>query len=337
MTEPSASVRILGLGHSLGDIVRGNDDPVFDYLRAHPVPDKELFAGLKYRRVLGSDQTLTSIMVDACRSALANASLAVTDIDLIIGSGSVSEFVAPNALAAVHLAMQLPGSCRVIPLNSDYTTFLDGLRIAHDMIRAGTIRNALVVAGNNWTQHMDYTQAVSVAASDAAGAAVVGRSSDTGRFTLVDCENQTQSSWYGALHMSARAVPQPPAPAPQPPLCTTPLMSLDPVNGRNAVLQFGIPVPPQVVGRLLKRHDLEPSDITLVPHQTSVFVAAQWKNLIAPALYVSTLEQLADMVSAAVPVNFSLGYEKIPTNHVVLMGIGMEMHCTALLCSRTPC
>jgi 3-oxoacyl-[acyl-carrier-protein] synthase III len=333
MMEQAGCVSILGVGHSLGDHVRGNDDSVFDYLREHPQPNSDLFAGLKYRRVLGTDQTVVSIMVDAAHKALADATLNPDDIDLLIGAASVSDYSAPNGLTVVHQVLKLPASCRALALNSEYTTFLDGMRIAHDMIASGSIRNALVACGVNWTQHMDYTQPICAAASDAAGAAVVGRSTAAGRFTLVDWENETQSSWYGALRMAPRSVPTPGAPTSQ--LFTDAMMTMDAERGRPAVVNFGIPVPPQVVARLLERNDLSASDITLVPHQTSATVAGCWKTAIAPALYVSTLEDLADMVSASVPVNLSISFATIPTNHVVLMGIGMEMHCTALLYSRS--
>ena len=331
MAQPTSS-SILGVGHALGSIVRGNDDPVFDYIRAHPGPNSDIFAGLKHRRVLSRDQSVVTIMVDAAKNALANANVQPEVIGLLIGAGSVSDYNAPNALAAVHAALKLSSTCRVLALNSEYTTFLDAMKIANDMIAAGSITNALVVCGIDWTQHMDYQEAVCVAASDAAGAAVLGVAANDARFHLVDWDHETDTSWYGALLMAPRPIANPSGS--QALAFTNALMNIDATTGRNAIMQFGIPAPPRVVGRLLARNTIAASDITLVPHQVAQLIADKWKSAIAPAVYVSTHEALADMVSASVPVNLSLHFDQLQTNHLVLLGIGMEMNTTALLYSR---
>ena len=335
MNAAAGRVSILGVGHGLGSVVRGNDDSVFAYLHAHPRPNSDLFAGLVNRRVLGPGETLTTLMVAAAGNALAAAKLQPGDVGMLLGSGSVSDSLAPNALAAVHHALGLPAGCRALAINTEYTNFLDAMRVANDVIAAGTVGTALVVSGINWTQHMDYHEAVCVAASDAAGAAVVGWSTDAAKFSLVDWDSETDASLYGAFVMAPRPAEVPPPPPPTGAF-TAALMKIDDATGRNAVLTFGIPAPPRVVARLLARNGLTAGQATVVAHQTSQFVAEKWKAAMAPALYVSTLEDLADMVSASVPVNLSIYFDKIPTDHLVLVGIGMEMNATALLYSRTP-
>ncbi|MBC8088270.1 MAG: hypothetical protein H7Z40_13460 [Phycisphaerae bacterium] len=331
--DPTQSIAILGVGHCLPDTVRENSDPIFDYIRAHPGSNSDIFAGLKTRRVLGPGESVTTIMVTAAQNALKNANLQPANIDMLLGAASLGEYHAPNALSAVHAALGLSANCRAMAFNTEYTTFLDAMKIANDLITAGTIRNALVVVGMNWTRHMNYTEAVCVAASDAAGAAVVGQCSDASKFRLVDWENETDSSRYSAFRMAHRPAS---TNATEPPLFTGPTMKIDDLIGRNAIMEFGVPAPPRVVARMLQRNAIASSDITLVPHQVAQLIADSWNKAIAPALYVTTHEDLADMVSASVPVNLSIYWDKIPTNHIVLVGIGMEMHATALLYSRTP-
>jgi len=328
----AGNVSILGVGHSLGGITRGNDDPVFAELRAHPPPNSDIFAGLKCRRVLGPNESVTTIMIAAAKTALAGAKLVPEDVGMLLGSGSVGDYYAPNALSVVHQALGLSSNCRALALNTEYSTFPDAMKIANDLIACGTMKTALVVCGIDWTQHMNYTEAVCVAASDAAGAAVVGWSTDVSKFHLVDWENETDSSLYGAFRMAPRPIAT--APTPLPEAFTPPTMKIDDTIGRKAIMSFGIPTPPRVVARLLARNTVTASDTTLVAHQVSTMIAEQWKSAIAPALYVSTLEDLADMVSASVPVNLSITFDQIRTNHLVLLGIGMEMHATALLYSR---
>ena len=43
---------LTGVGYAVGPVVRGNDDPIFDWLKAHPQPGQDLFKGYKSRRVL---------------------------------------------------------------------------------------------------------------------------------------------------------------------------------------------------------------------------------------------------------------------------------------------
>ena len=117
-------------------------------------------------------------------------------------------------------------------------------------------------------------------------------------------------------------------------LFTTPLMKIDEQTGGPAVKTFGIPVPPQIIARMLARHGLTGKDITLVAHQSSKSIQDAWNSAIQPARYISTLEEFGDMVCSSVPVNLAKCYGEIDTDHLVLMGTGMEMHATALLYRR---
>jgi 3-oxoacyl-[acyl-carrier-protein] synthase-3 len=321
---PSA---ILGHGYAVPDFIRGNDAPIFDWLKHHSTPGQDLFNGLKYRRVLIHADDVIDIMVKASQDALHQAQVTLDQVDLIVGAGSVSSWIAPNNLAVVHQQLGLGRHCRVLPLNSDYTTFQDGVRLAHDLVTAGTARHVLVACGNNWTHHVDYHEPVSLAASDGAGAVVIGKQTHPHQFRLIDWDNETQSHWYGAFRMAAREQPDG--------QFSKPLMKLDDKTGQEAFKQFGLKVPGELVNRLLKRHGLTGQDITLIAHQTSKIVQDTWQAAIEPAHYISTLEEYGDMVSSSVPVNLARCHDQIKTSKLVLLGIGMEMHATALLLDRS--
>jgi 3-oxoacyl-[acyl-carrier-protein] synthase-3 len=329
-----ARIAITGTGAAVGDIIRGNDDPAFAYVIANPPPNRDIFDGLTYRRVLGPGQTVVTISAGAALQAMERAGIDASQVDLLVGSATMGEYFAPSALTQVHAYLQLPASCRVLALNSEYSPYVDGLRVANDMVAAGSVKCALVVAACAWTHHMDYHQAVCVAASDGAGAAVVTRTDDASAFALVDWENVTDSSWFGAFRMAPRPLTVPPHYAPSDALYTKALMALDDVRGAEAVKGFGLPMPVTVVKRLLERRGLDPSQIALVSHQTSKLVEGYWKSNINPGTYISTLRDYADMVSATAAVNLATCADQITQDHMVILGIGMEMHATALLYSR---
>lgn len=321
-------VAILGQGYAVPDIIRGNDAPIFDWLKKHSPSGTNLFNGLKFRRVLPTADGVIDIMTQACKQAMERARIKAEDVDMILGAGSVSGYIAPNDLAVVHHQLGLSPHCRVMPLNTDYSTFQDGVRLGTDLIRSNTLRHALVVCGNNWTHFVDYHEPVSLAASDSAGAVVLGYSSNPRHFRLIDWDNETQSRWYGAFRM----VPRPAAEHGQ---FTKPLMKLDDKTGQEAFKQFGLKAPGPLVQRLLSRHGLTGQDVTLIAHQTSKMVQDAWQEAIQPRHYISTLEEFGDMVSSSVPVNLAKCHAEIHTNHLVLLGIGMEMHATALLLERS--
>lgn len=328
-------IAITGTGAAVGDIIRSNDDPVFTWVRQNPPPNHDIFDGLTFRRVLGPGQSVVSIAVAAATEALQQASVAVAEVDMLIGAATMGEYFAPSALAEVHAQLGLPGTCRVMALNCEYTPFIDGLKLANDMIATGTITTALVVSASAWTSHMDYHEAVCTAASDGAGAAVVTRTDDASRFALVDWENHTDTQYYGAFRMVPRPVSVPPFHTDSRTIYTDALMQLDPLRGGPAVADFGKPAPVAVVNTLLARNNLTAQDIALVPHQTSKSVGEYWRTNINPAVYISTLTDYADMVSASAAVNLATCAAQITQEHMVIMGIGMEMRATALLYRRT--
>ena len=166
--------RLIGLGYSVPPTRRTNDDPIFDWLKAHVPPDKNPFQGYKTRAVLAPGEDLMTIMVPAALNALEDAKLRPSDIDLLLGYASISPYATPNALSLLHRQLGLPERTWVVPLNNEFSNFNAGLVMADALIRAGRARNILIVVGGNWTRHVDYHTVQSISAADGAGAAVVG-------------------------------------------------------------------------------------------------------------------------------------------------------------------
>ena len=117
--------RIIGSGWSVPRTIRKNDDPIFDWL-IDKYGKKKLensFDGYDVRHVLSKDEELIDIMLPAAIMALEKANKQPSDIDMILGIGSISEFIMPNMLSEVHKRLGLPQSTWVIPLANDYSNF----------------------------------------------------------------------------------------------------------------------------------------------------------------------------------------------------------------------
>jgi 3-oxoacyl-[acyl-carrier-protein] synthase-3 len=330
MINSGERVAITGTGHNLPPTIRGNDDPIFDYLHEHHPPGEDLFKGYKYRRVLDPGQSLEDLMVGAASRALEDARLGPGDIDLITGYASISEFMTPNGLARVHHLMELPGRCIVLPIADEFTNALSSLIVADSMIRTTRARNALVVVGCNWTQYSNYEQPQSISSSDAAGAFIMSATSDRSRFSLVDYEVDVELEAYGSMYMA----PSLASGAPFENATYSKAWYNITDEGISMFKGFGVHVPPTIVNAMLARNGLAGADITLVPYQASTVLSDAWTAQIKPSQCILSIEELANMTLASIPVNLSREYAQIEKDWIVLVAVGPQFQAIALLLRR---
>lgn len=337
----SRSIGIVGLGYAVGSGIRTNNDPVFDWLRDHKnkIANKNLFTGYKDRAVLENGETLDGIMTLAASNALKQAKMKASDIDLIVGYASISKYLTPNALSEVHRALGMSEHCWILPVQSEYTNYLAGLRIANSMITSGDAKNVLLVCGTNWTRHVDYHQIASISVGDGACAAVISKTSDGTRFSLVDSATLCATKWYGSMDMSPREIVSPETPSVESPFVrlgayTKPVFNLDPVEGVKAFKEFGMNAPPELALSLIESNDLNPLDVTVISHQASSVLLDAWRKKIRPKQYLDTMAKWGNMTLASMGVTFASKYDEIETNYVVLLGIGVQQETSALLLNR---
>ena len=353
MSAPAARRHgITGRGHALPATVRRNDDPVFDWLRQHDADNwHTYFNGYDQRHVLATGEGLIELMVQAAQQALAMAGLAADQVDLLTGFASVSDYVMPNMLAQLHQRLGLPARCWVLPINNEYSNFNAGLVLADGLMRGGQIGNALVVCGGNWSQHVDYHVGAAASAADGAGAAVLQPTDDAATFRVLDWaaltetlrpdEQQRLQPTYGAMTMASDALgPLPGALPPEQGGRLTDLNQYSPPYfhlteaGMAEFKGFGVTGPVAVARQLLQRHALPPGQVTLIGHQTSRYLLDQWAQQIQPHRLIDTLATCANMTVASIPVNLSLCFDQIETDHLMLLGIGADLHSHALLLRR---
>jgi 3-oxoacyl-[acyl-carrier-protein] synthase-3 len=316
------TVALLGAGHAVPERVRGNDDPLFARVRRDAadrgVPEHTLFVGNRERRVLGPGESLVGLVAAASRGALVRAGACPGEIDRLYGYLSVSEHLAPNSLFAVHRELGLGAECMVVPVNTEFTNWLTGAVLAWEAVLAEHAERCLVACGAAWTGSMDYTQGHSVSIGDGAGAAVVGPGE---RMVLVDYAVDTLSAEYGAMSMSWRPGSG----------ADHPTYAIHPDAGVKAFLTTGMDGPPRLVDRLLRRHGLSGGDVSLVAHQASRKLMDHWAERIRPAAYLDTFEQWGNLTLASAPATLSAYWDCIRTPWLVIVGVGIGAHQTALL------
>jgi 3-oxoacyl-[acyl-carrier-protein] synthase-3 len=265
-------------------------------------------------------------MVQAARAALQNAGTPVGDVDLLLGYGSVAEYISPNVLAQVHAELGLPAGTPALPFADDFTNFNSALVAADALIRAGTVRTALIVCGDNWTEFVDYDTQQAISAGDGAGAAVVAPATSDRQFGLVDREHITAGQDYGAMFMAPDAAGS---------AWTAPYIHITDA-GLADFVAFGVRTAPTLVSMLMERNGLQPSEVTLICHQASQTLIDAWQQTLGPVKILTTLPDYANIVLAAIPVTLAALGPKITTDHLVLLGLGVQLQASALLLSRQP-
>ena len=146
--------------------------------------------GISERRVITSEK-LEDLAAEASRLAIEDAGLEAKDIDYIICSNVVNEYVTP-ALSCI-VQGKIGAKCACVDLNAACSGFVYALDMADDRIRSGKAKNILVVAAEEPTRMVDWSdRGTCVLFGDGAGAVVVtgGKGMIGSRLTTVsktDC------------------------------------------------------------------------------------------------------------------------------------------------------
>lgn len=333
----AAVPRILGMGYHLPEKIRTNDDPIFDWLKENNPNGMKLFFGYEDRHVLDDGQELIDIMLPAAEKAIANAGLQPSDIDLLIGDGSISKYRTPNMISNLHQKLGLGDHVWPTPMMNSFSQFASSIFIADALVRAGRAKYVLVAMGDNWTRYVNYRTPQSISAGDGAAACVVGMSEDKTQWTFVDQYTITDTSYYGSMYMAPEAFDLPPVSNDEEAqVYTHPFFQITEL-GIKGFTKFGQILAPDAVKGILKKHCLPHDEVCMVTHQASAKLMNYWGKQIAPGLYIDTLKKFANLVSTSVPLNIAWAADNVPgftQDHLVTLCLGPDMHANAMLMQR---
>ena len=137
-------------------------------------------SGIKARRFAGPDESVQMMSVAAARQAMERAGIAAEQIDVVIVA-TVSHLLQTPAVAtaiAYELGMNRPAA---FDISAACVGFCHGVALANDLIRAGTVKHALVIGVERLSDITDPTdRGTAFIFADGAGAAVVGPSEEPG-------------------------------------------------------------------------------------------------------------------------------------------------------------
>jgi len=127
--------------------------------------------GISQRRII-SDESLTQLAVSASVKALENAHLEAKDIDFIICSNTVNNYVVP-ALSCI-VQGKIGAHCPCLDLNSACSGFLYALDMAAAYLDTGKAKNILIVCAEEPSKIVDWhARDTSILFGDGAAATIV--------------------------------------------------------------------------------------------------------------------------------------------------------------------
>ena len=127
--------------------------------------------GVTSRHVI-SDEKLEDLAREAAEKALLDAGVRADDLDFIICSNVVNEYITPQLSCIIQGA--IGATCPCIDINCACAGFIHALEIAESFYKAGKVKNVLIVCAEEPTRMADWKdRRTCVLFGDGAGAAVL--------------------------------------------------------------------------------------------------------------------------------------------------------------------
>lgn len=187
-------MRIIGTGSALPRKIVTNDmlseflDTSDEWIRTR--------TGVVSRHVI-SDEKLEDMAIEASLKALDDAGIKAEDLDFIICSNVVNEYVTPQLSCIIQGG--IGATCPCIDINCACAGFIYALEIAESFHLSGRVRNVLVVSAEEPTRMSDWSdRRTCVLFGDGAGAAVLAPG-DNIRSIKLSASSATDKLWQYRL------------------------------------------------------------------------------------------------------------------------------------------
>lgn len=137
-------------------------------------------SGIRERHIAADGQTTSDLAFEASLKALEAAGMTADDIELIIVGTTTPDIVFPSTACLLQEKLGV-GGCGAFDVNAACSGFIFALSVADQFIKAGTVKNVLVVGSETLTRLVDWTdRATCVLFGDGAGAVVLKADSEAG-------------------------------------------------------------------------------------------------------------------------------------------------------------
>ncbi|CAN5517635.1 beta-ketoacyl-ACP synthase III [soil metagenome] len=252
--------------------------------------------GIRERRVVGPNDTTTSLSVVAARQALEKARLTADDLDLIIvATCTPDQFLVSEACLVQG---ELGGQAAAFDLGAACSGFVYALSTASQFIQSGAYRRVMVIGADTLTRFVDYSdRSTCILFGDGAGAFVLEASTEPRGLlsTVLGADGGGYKhlyipGWGAFVPESAGIFPE-----------YRPYLQM---NGRE-VFRFAVTVMGDAAVEAVEKAGLGFDDIDmLIPHQANLRIidaAARRLNLSMDKVWVN-LDRYGNTSAASIPI-----------------------------------
>ncbi|MBI3149862.1 MAG: ketoacyl-ACP synthase III [Betaproteobacteria bacterium] len=269
--------------------------------------------GIRQRHIAAAEESTSDLALRACRQALEMAGKTPQDIDLIIVATSTPDMVFPSTACILQDKLGAKGGA-AFDVQAVCSGFVYALGIADAMMRAGTVRHALVVGAEVFSRILDWNdRGTCVLFGDGAGAVVLARDAERGILSThlhADGSHRDILCVPGQIDSGA--------------VRGSPFVHME----GNAVFKFAVRVLAEVAEEALRANDLPQAAIDwLIPHQANIrIIEATAKKLELPMnRVVLTVAQHGNTSAASIPLALDQAVRDgrvQPGQRVMLVGVG---------------
>ena len=294
---PPTGVTIIGTGLSVPERVITNED----LARVMDTSDEWIAqrTGIRERHICDTSrgESTTTLVTEALVRALADAGIGAEELDLVIVGTVTGEMTCPST--ACRAAGRVGAvNAAAFDLLAACSGFVYGLQVAHDMVKAGSLRTAAVIGCDALSRTLDYdNRAVSVLFGDAAGAAIVRATDDASKGLLAGSMHADGTRWHD-LYIPRTREDHPPEASTE--FAFGSLL----MNGRE-IYKFAVGTFSELIGQTLEQAGVSAEDVDLfVCHQSNArMLEAARKRFDIPEekMYVN-IDRYGNCSAGSVPV-----------------------------------
>ncbi|MCD8095026.1 MAG: ketoacyl-ACP synthase III [Ruminococcus sp.] len=320
--EKTTGVKILGVGRYVPELVATNDD----YAKIVETSDEWITqrTGIKTRHISDGEPTYYLGAMSA-KEAIENAGIAAEDIGLILVTTCTPDYFTPSTACLIQRELGVVG-CPAIDLNCACSGFVYAVDMARRYLLCDDIKYVLVVAAEELSKFVDYSdRSTCILFGDAAAAVVLEKSEDTLFSSFLAADGS------GAGYLASRAM-----------LTINPFRQTDsefdmqmPEPNKHYLLQdgkevykFATKAMPYAVEKACEAAGIEPDDLdAIIPHQANIrIIETAAKHLHVPIdKMVLNIADYGNTSSASIPNAFYDGIESGRIKHgdkVCFVGFG---------------
>ena len=291
---PERYAAITGWGMAVPDRVLSNAD----LARLVDTTDEWIMSrtGIRERRVVGPEDSTTSLAVAASRQALARSGLAASDIDLIVVATCTPDQLLGSEACLVQA--ELGGTAAAFDVGAACSGFVYALAVGSQFVRGGLHERVLVIGVDTLTRFVDYTdRSTCILFGDGAGAVVIEASTEPRG--LLSTVLGADGAGFKHLYIPGWGASLPGASGTYPD--GGPYIQM---NGQE-VFRFAVRVMGDAAAEAVERAGLSFGDIDmLIPHQANVRIidaAARRLDLSREKVWVN-LDRYGNTSAASIPI-----------------------------------